>query len=81
MLPCLASLEPGGCLGMLGRTRWSSGGECQGRAQLLCKVWTQHEWPHSRSQPSSATSASPRGRYKQLWGGGGGSLLVCVSPW
>lgn len=63
---------------MPGRAGWGSGGECQGRAQLLCKVWAQHERPESRSQPSSATDAPPRGGDKQLWGGGGGSLL-CVS--
>lgn len=60
---------------MLERAGWGSGGQCHGRAQLVCKVG---DWPHSRSQPSSATSASPRGGDKQLWAGGGDSLPVCV---
>lgn len=63
---------------MLGRAGWGSGGQCQGGAQLECKVWTRHEWPHSRSQPSYATTASPRGGDKQLWRAAGDSLLVCV---
>lgn len=64
---------------MLGRAGWGSGGQCQGGAQLECKVWTRHEWPHSRSQPSYATTASPRGGDKQLWRAAGDSLLVCPS--